>query len=312
MRRIISRTKCLTHKKAIGKGVGDAVDAAGVTKKISISPDVNQTLSDIKLMYNAGHIGDMEGAKKVIDVLDKLGQNQNADFTARGLKSYLPTIQSMVDSTDDPKLKSLLIDLKNKGEAKLTQAVPTLEAQKGQYSRFMSGGPETLTGGGLTNNWLGDSTDPEGKLATGIKKILSTSEAAGAQSADSLTRINDLVENLKAIENDHPGFLQKININPDVLKSEMQEAGDQFAMSRSVLGEDPKANPARSIWTMLGGASTGRGQLIHKANLAGRAVKSISESGLSDVSRKVYNAPAATLHGIANGLKAAPGNEFTR
>jgi hypothetical protein len=304
----------------IGDEIGNAVNQATASGgKINIAPEAQSASEQIANLLSTGRIRDKDGATNVMSMLDNLSKpqtefnsstlmnapvaNDNATFSPKELKKYLPTLQDLIKSTDDNELKKVLINLKNGSEAKLQDAVPNLEPLKTQYHQFMKGGPEELVQGNLGTYWLNDASDPEGKLAQGVKRVLETSETTGRKSPESLTRINDVIQNMQKIEEEHPGFMQKIGFDPDAFKNQMQDASDQFAMSRSVLGEDPHS---KSLWSLLLGANSGRGQIINKANLLGRAVGNISESPVADISRKLYNLPSKSLTGVAQKLKSMP------
>lgn len=300
----------LNARNVLGKDVSDPLAAATASGAMThLGTDASDAMLKIQAAYNVGHIGDMENAEKIIPVLKNLADGDNGKFTPQALEEYLPTIQTLIDKTEDPALKSPLIELKNKAKQQVGAAAPGVDAAKKTYENFNTNTAERFTNKSTGSSWLGDSPDPEGKLGTGIEGFLNSAQNPGASSPQKLSKLDDVVKHLESMEAAQPGFLAKIGIDPKTLNNEMTEASDHFAMSRAVLGADPKSDPTSSIWTMLGGAATGRGQLIHKANLLGRIEKSVSESPVADFSRQLYNWPSEKLTSVANTMKSTPGLE---
>jgi hypothetical protein len=292
----------------LGKNIGEAVDTAS---KSGVKVDLRGTAGDVvKTLDDAiakNAVVDSPAAKALVQ---KLKVAANKALSPNDIRALLPELGDIAASTEDKTLKKIIGGIQKQADDSLNEAIPKLQTLKDQYSGFLKGAPETIIGKGGANaktTWLNDMTDPEGKLATNVRGLLQKAQSPGSSSTEAVNTINKVVENLQSLEAEHPGIMAKLGIDPSKLAKDMQTSADDFAISRSVLGEDPKTNPARSLWSVLGGASTGRGQLLHKANLVGRGVKTISESNVADISRSIYNMPSEALTSVANNLKKYPG-----
>jgi hypothetical protein len=288
----------------LGKNIGNAVDTAsqnGVT--VDLRQNAGQVISTLEDAISKNAIVDAPAAKALVQ---KLKVAEAKPLSPNDIRALLPELSDIAKSTEDKSLQKIISGIQSQANNDLNTSIPNLQGLKDQYSGFLKGGPETIIGKGMdntNNSWLSDMSDPEGKLATNIKGLLKSSQAPGSGSTESLNTINQVVKNLQDMESKNPGIMAKLGIDPSKLGKDMQTSADDFAISRSVLGEDPKTNPARSLWSILGGANTGRGQLLHKANLAGRQIKNVSESKVADFSRQLYNMPSDQLTSVANKLK---------
>jgi len=292
----------INGQKILGGDISNALDAAKKVK-VDIKPDVSDALTLIAGRLKGGAIGDIEAGQNAKEVLSNLAFGKNAVFTPTGLRTQLNVIQKMIEKAEDPALKEVLINLKDNAENKLVAAVPGLDVLRQRYNQFMSGVPEQLING-YKNSWLSDSPDAQSKLSEGLKGVLQKLQSTGSQSPEINSRLSATVENLRQMEADHPGILNRLGIDPDTFEDEMRQAGNQFEMSRAILGtSDPNHNPMSSWWTLLGGANTGRGQLINKANLAGRIVTAADESPVANMGRALYSLPAEQLSNVVGKLK---------
>lgn len=198
-------------------------------------------------------------------------------------------------------------------EAPLEEAVPGWKNVNSQFRDLSAGTTDKILGKGLSddlnNKYTSEMTDKEGKLAGAVKNLLSSSEAPGAKSAESSSTINRVIDELRDLETKYPGITEKVGLNPDILKQDFQTAGDNFAQTRAVLGGTSESGnkAATSIWGLAGGANTGRGQLINKANLLGRGVKAASDSTIASMGRSVYALPDEALGNLSDKLKQTPG-----
>lgn len=219
-------------------------------------------------------------------------------------------------NTENPGVRGLVKRLDNELKTALTEQVPDFAKQSTMFNKLRSAGSETLLAKGLpadlADNWVGDLTKGDKKIAENVKWLLEKITSPGTSKMDARRTAIQLENNLLAFEKEFPGFLKQHGLHPENLMDDLIKYGDDWAIQKQALGYEPQGNPLASVWTMMGGgANTGRGQLVQKANMLGRGVKTVKDwAGKStpvQISKRLYEMPDEGLRAVADKLQSIEG-----
>lgn len=303
--------RLLQAKETLGKPVNELIKKAtdqGVI--VDTQTPAMKAIQKLEHLVNSGSVSDPQAVASADAKISDLIQSK---FAPDAIDGVLGQIKGLITSTaeKDPNVSNVLTGLASDLNKSLSESYPGLAEARQRFNEFSELIPETIIRKGVEatpdSPWMSEMNDPQSKLYGGVKNILSHLETSGAPGTESGNTLNDVVVNLQKLERKYPGIQEQTGLDPFDLAYDAQNKADRFATTKAVTGAEGQTKSPLTSWQSAFGAETGKGNLYHAANIAGRALKNINESPVADMGRSLYNMPDQGLNAIAQKLKAAPG-----
>lgn len=295
-------------QEQLGKEIGTVVnDATRQGVKVKVLPEIGQASQDLRQAISNNKL--IFGTKETSQVIDQLRKLGNGELTPNEARTLKQNLFQMMGDIDDPAIKNTVGRFSEGVDKALNQSVDGLEALNKKYSSFLSSGPEVLLAKGqptdIVKKFMSSLSDPRAKVAESVQEMLSSLTAPGTSKSVSRRTYTELLDRLNQFDQQNPGLLQKLGMGtPEEFGKNLLDKADRFAIQRQALGYEPHGSPVSSVERGLFGlANTGRGAVISGANLAGRGVKKLADSGPARFSRNLYNASNDELTTVADQLE---------
>lgn len=294
----------------LGNRINAAIkDATDKGINVEASPQLQETLQRVEQAL-PGYVKDI-GRPDAEYLMNKFQKLRSGEMMPTEAKELREKLMDMMRNSDKDQIRQAAFNLQKQVNESLTESVPGLKDLNAQFSGLRRAGSETILSKGepseYSDVWMGDLKKPQAKLSQGVTGLLQDYAVPGTSKIPARRTMAELSTNLEKFEEKHPGLLDKLGLNKDKLTGDIKEEADKFAINRQALGYEPKSSPLSSLWALLGGgATTGRGQLISKANLAGRAERAVG-GPIVNMGKNLYAMGEDSLKQVAQTLKEAPG-----
>lgn len=284
-------------RKQLGENIEDVLSSAGQSG-IKVTPSENllnnsKDLSSV-LFENPRLLG-TDKSKKYLELLNKLDQGELDPAAANQVRRE---IKETLLGVDDPEIKNVLTRFSQSLDGDIAEAVPGFKDANKQFHDFNRASLETITNKGIpqefNQTYLSNVNKPKEKVFQASQKILKEMNVPGTGAEQSTQTFNSFIANLKKLDQEQPGLLKKLNINPAELENKMQKQADLGAIRQSITGYEPQSG----LKSQVLGTFTARGSLMANANRAGRVV------GLG---KSLYKATDDQLRAMTPELSNIPG-----
>lgn len=310
--------KVLQADQQFGQKIGSLIDDAS-NKGVKLKIDEALDGSADRLMSIMSKDPDIIGEREFQKLSDEIFNLKSSELTPIAAKRLRDNINVLAQKLDDiPNLRNVANEFQASLKNLMEQQVPGLKEATAQFKQFREAVPETLIGKGklteFSDNWFGNITNKEAKLAESIQSLLETVSSPGESRKIAQTTINQLADQLK----NKPEMLKAMGFSSiDDFIQNIRKAGDKEAIAQAMLGYEPRIGLGKELKSLaLGGlGTTARGAGLGAANVSGQVVGGVEKVAskvtqpVANMSRRVFRASDEVLRNFANKVMETPGLE---
>lgn len=298
----------------IGKQLKNSIEQASVGRPeqgvlpviIDVTPEIDDATR--KLVAFGKNSPTINSGKDFNDITDKIFLLKNNKLNPIQAWQLKDDVYKLAKGVDNPELRAITDQLASGIKNQLKKKVPGFEQLNDQFFMLRKSGRETLMAKGsdpdFSNKFISDFSDAELKTYNNAEWLLEKLRSPGSNKLDQQKALNFLEDNLLKTEVAHPGTIKKLGYdNIEAFKADIVEKADDFAMNRSILGQDPKGEGLSTIingaWKLmsLGASPTARGAIYTGAQKTGQLSTKVKKPLQS-----LYKLPKETHAQMANTM----------
>jgi aminopeptidase N len=259
-------------------------------------------------------------------MISKVLSRNYKDASPRDIKNAMDEITATVERIGSYKYPSpeleeapkFLRELRRGLDQRLKDQVPEYRDAAERFAQYRSTYLEQPIAGGndaaLDDIYYGNMKKGEKKLVESYEDLVkrATGESQSVESTEE--RYAKLLQKAQEFQKAEQGRVASGKISapitgdPKEFMQTIKDFADDAAVRRSVRQtQDSQAGGGIALKNAAGIANTGRGALLSASYLAGKASTGKIATNVTNLSRRIYNAPAQSLSNLATKLEATPG-----